>query len=185
MAKRAHEPTEDTRRQVETMVGFGMPLDTISKLLKLPKVTIVTHYREEIDTGMAKANAQVSGFLFKQAQAGNVPAIIHWLKSRAAYPATDTPEPTPEDDPSAGLNARQKIFAEEIAKGSTQREAFARAGYKIVANAATDANASRLISNDRVVKYIRRLQDRAAFAPRKPSSALRLICARSRLRAQT
>ena len=71
----------ESRRQVETMVGFGVPLTSIGKLLGISENTIRLHYREQLDVGMAKANAQVAGFLFQQAKAGNVVAQIFWLKA--------------------------------------------------------------------------------------------------------
>ena len=72
---------------VEGMVGFVVPLNSIGKLLRISKNTILAHYREEIDVGMAKANAQVAGFLFQQAKAGNVTATIFRLKARAGWVA--------------------------------------------------------------------------------------------------
>jgi hypothetical protein len=42
-------------------------------------------YREELDLGETKANAQVAGFLFNSAKNGNVTAQIFWLKTRARW----------------------------------------------------------------------------------------------------
>jgi hypothetical protein len=45
---------------------------------------------------VAEANATVSGYLFAAAKAGNVPAQIFWLKTRAHWrekPALDDPVP--------------------------------------------------------------------------------------------
>jgi len=46
------------------------------------------HYREELDLGETKANAQVAGFLFNAAKNGNVTAQIFWLKTRAKWRET-------------------------------------------------------------------------------------------------
>src|SRR3977135_4207056 len=46
------------------------------------------HYREELDLGESKANAQVAGFLFNAAKNGNVTAQIFWLKTRAKWRET-------------------------------------------------------------------------------------------------
>jgi len=43
------------------------------------------HYRDELDMGETKANAQVAGFLFTAARNGNVTAQIFWLKTRARW----------------------------------------------------------------------------------------------------
>ena len=46
------------------------------------------HYRDELNLGETKANAQVAGFLFNAAKTGNVTAQIFWLKTRARWRET-------------------------------------------------------------------------------------------------
>ena len=46
------------------------------------------YYREELDLGETKANAQVAGFLFNAAKNGNLTAQIFWLKTRARWKGT-------------------------------------------------------------------------------------------------
>jgi len=46
------------------------------------------YYRDELDLGTTKANAQVAGFLFNSAKNGNVTAQIFWLKTRARWRET-------------------------------------------------------------------------------------------------
>jgi hypothetical protein len=41
--------------------------------------------REELDRGVAEANAMISGSLFTAAKAGNITAIIFRLKTRAHW----------------------------------------------------------------------------------------------------
>ena len=50
--------------------------------------TLRKHYRDELDLGETKANAQVAGFLFNAARNGNVTAQIFWLKTRARWKET-------------------------------------------------------------------------------------------------
>ena len=50
--------------------------------------TLRKYYREELDLGETKANAQVAGFLFNAAKNGNVTAQIFWLKTRARWRET-------------------------------------------------------------------------------------------------
>lgn len=54
-------------------------------------------------------------------------------------------------------NARHERFAQELAKGSSQAEAYAAAGY-----APSEPNASRLTRNDKVASRVAELQARAA-----------------------
>jgi hypothetical protein len=46
------------------------------------------HYRDELDLGETKANAQVGGYLYNAAKGGNVTAQIFWLKTRAKWRET-------------------------------------------------------------------------------------------------
>jgi hypothetical protein len=59
-------------------------------------------------------------------------------------------------------NARHERFAQEITKGSTGRDAYKAAGYETKGDAATDAAASRLLSDVRVQARIAEIQERAA-----------------------
>ena len=67
--------------------------DDISKFITK---TLRKRLRDELDRGVAEANATVCGYLFAAAKAGNIPAIIFWLKTRAHWrekPAPDDPVP--------------------------------------------------------------------------------------------
>ena len=54
-------------------------------------------------------------------------------------------------------NPKHERFAQELAKGRTQAEAYATAGY-----APSEPNASRLTSNDKVAARVAEIQERAA-----------------------
>lgn len=54
-------------------------------------------------------------------------------------------------------NARHERFAQELAKGKSQAEAYAEAGY-----APSEPNASRLTRNDKVSARVAEIQNRAA-----------------------
>ena len=96
-----HRPTEAQRRQVKTMIGFGIPLADVSACLLVDARTLRKYYGVEIETGRTHANSQVAQALFKNAigtplevkdaqgriierheRAGNVIAQIFWLKCR-------------------------------------------------------------------------------------------------------
>jgi hypothetical protein len=85
MSRKAHQPDEAHRPQVETMTPYGIPESDISRVLKIDPKTLRKHYRDELDLGSTKANAQVAGFLFNSARNGNVTAQIFWLKTRARW----------------------------------------------------------------------------------------------------
>ena len=85
MGRRAHRPDPSQRRQVEAMAAYGIPETDISRVIGVDPKTLRKCYREELDLGETKANAQVAGFLFNAAKNGNVTAQIFWLKTRARW----------------------------------------------------------------------------------------------------
>jgi hypothetical protein len=88
MGRRAHQPDPGLRRQVEAMAAYGIPEDDIARVVTIDPKTLRKHYRDELDMGATKANAQVAGFLFNSARNGNVTAQIFWLKTRAGWKET-------------------------------------------------------------------------------------------------
>jgi hypothetical protein len=85
MGRRAHQPDPSQRRQVEAMAAYGIPETNISRVVGIDPKTLRKCYRDELDLGETKANAQVAGFLFNAAKNGNVTAQIFWLKTRARW----------------------------------------------------------------------------------------------------
>src|SRR5213592_962305 len=85
MGRRAHKPDPVQRRQVEAMAAYGIPELNIAAVLGIDPKTLRKHYREELDLGETKANAQVAGFLFNSARSGNVTAQIFFLKTRGRW----------------------------------------------------------------------------------------------------
>src|SRR5215213_1317705 len=88
MPRRAHVPDLAHRRQVEAMAAYGIPEPDISRVVGIDAKTLRKHYRDELDMGATKANAQIAGFLFNSARTGNVTAQIFWLKTRARWRET-------------------------------------------------------------------------------------------------
>ena len=80
--------TEKDRRQVEVMTGLGLTQEQIGKILGFSEDTLQRHFRAELDSGVAKANAQVAQNLFSIATSrdqGSVAAAIFWMKSRGKW----------------------------------------------------------------------------------------------------
>jgi hypothetical protein len=90
MGRRSHRPDAARRRQVEAMAAYGILADDISRVVGVDPKTLRKYYRDELDLGETKANAQVAGFLFNSAKSGNVTAQIFWLKTRARWRQTPT-----------------------------------------------------------------------------------------------
>jgi AcrR family transcriptional regulator len=95
-----HEPTEATRKQVESMAGFGITAADIAKTLGISETTLRKHYRDEIDLGTIKANSAVAQSLYKKALgdgASSVTAAIFWAKTRMGWKETTINEHTGKD----------------------------------------------------------------------------------------
>jgi hypothetical protein len=88
MGRRAHKPDPLQRRQVEAMAAYGIPEFDIARVVGVDPKTLRKHYRDELDLGETKANAQVAGYLYNAAKSGNVTAQIFWLKTRAKWRET-------------------------------------------------------------------------------------------------
>jgi hypothetical protein len=84
MSRPPHRPTPETRQQATQLSGQGVPQPDIAKLLKITLPTLHKHYRNELDLGMARANAVVAGRLFRLTET-NVAAAIFWMKARAGW----------------------------------------------------------------------------------------------------
>jgi hypothetical protein len=88
MAGTKHEPTDNTRKTVESMAGFGIPQPDIAAVIGVCDKTLRKHYRDELDLGATKANAQVIANLYKHATGsgkGSVTAAIFWCKTRCGW----------------------------------------------------------------------------------------------------
>ena len=89
MARKAFLVTEAMREKVRHLAGIGVPQDAIAKIIGCDPKTLRKCFRDDLDRGVAEANAIVSGCLFAAAQGGNIPAQIFWLKSRARWRERD------------------------------------------------------------------------------------------------
>jgi hypothetical protein len=80
------EPTEEQRRLVRAMAGFGIRQDDIAAHLEIDPKTLRKHFRRELDRGTVEANAKVAQSLFNMTTQGNdVAAAIFWMKARAGW----------------------------------------------------------------------------------------------------
>jgi hypothetical protein len=80
-----HEPTEQTRRLVESSSGLGLPHESIAVLVGIDDKTLRKHYRSELDTGKAKAHVKIAQTLYQKATAGDTTSLIWWTKSQMRW----------------------------------------------------------------------------------------------------
>jgi hypothetical protein len=80
-------PTEERRRIVRSMAGYGVSQQDIATSVGLRSTkTLRKHFRRELDGGGVDAKAKVLQTLFKMATSGNHPAAtIFWVKTRLGW----------------------------------------------------------------------------------------------------
>jgi len=83
-----HVPTDETRKLVESLSGFGIPQIEIARLVGIDPKTLRFHYEDQLDLGAIKASAKVAQNLFTMAckpTREGLSAAIFWLKVRAGW----------------------------------------------------------------------------------------------------
>ena len=85
MSRKAFAVNDAMREKVRHLAGLGLPQDDIAKLVGCAPKTLRKRFRNELDRGVVEANATVIGYLLAAAKAGNIAAIIFWLKTRAHW----------------------------------------------------------------------------------------------------
>jgi hypothetical protein len=83
----AFVPTNDERKKVETLSGYGLPMDQIAILIRdgISIDTLRAHFETELKSGKAKANGQIAQTLFQKAMSGSEAAMIWWTKSQMRW----------------------------------------------------------------------------------------------------
>jgi hypothetical protein len=97
--RKAFEPTPAERKQVEALSGYGLPIEQIAVLVRdgIHIDTLRAHFATELQSGKAKANAQVGKTLFQKVMAGDTTAAIWWSKTQMRWAETQKHELTGAD----------------------------------------------------------------------------------------
>lgn len=95
----AFEPTENERKQVEAMSGYGLPIEQIAVLVRdgIDADTLRKYFAKELIAGKAKANSGVGRTLFQKAMGGDTSAMIWWSKTQMRWKETQQHELTGAD----------------------------------------------------------------------------------------
>ena len=85
MARPRFRPTDEQRRFVETLSGYGVPEDEIAALMPpkgIDPKTLRKYFRHELDMGAIKAITKVAQVCYEMAISGRSPAAaFFWLKT--------------------------------------------------------------------------------------------------------
>ena len=132
MARTAFVVTDAMRERVRYLAGVGVPQDDIAKIIGCAPKTLRKRFRDDLDRGVAEADATMCGYLFASAKAGNIAAIIFWVKTRAWRERMTPDRPIPGVDPASNSqmililpdNNRDPELTEVLRKA--QQKYFAR-----------------------------------------------------------
>jgi len=91
MARQAFVVNDAMREKVWYLAGLGVRQDDIAKIIGCAPKTLRKCFRDELDRGVAEANATIAGSLFLAAKAGHIAAMIFWLKTRANWREVTAP----------------------------------------------------------------------------------------------
>lgn len=127
----AFQPTEAERRQVEALSGYGIPQEQIAALIRqgIDSDTLAKHFKAELITGRAKANAGVGRTLHQKAMSGDTAAMIWWSKAQMRWAETQKHELSGRDGAPIEVSTldakrlstealREIMAAKDAAKGS-------------------------------------------------------------------
>jgi len=92
MPRKVFIATDDMREQVRSLAARGVPQEKIATIVNCDAKTLRKPFRDELDRGMAEADAEITGALFDNAMKGNVVAQIFYLKTRAGWRECKEPE---------------------------------------------------------------------------------------------
>lgn len=86
----AFKPNKKDRATVTQMCAVGIPHKMICKLVRdgIDDKTLRKHFKKELDTAKAKANASIGGALYKKAMAGDTASLIFWAKTQMGWKET-------------------------------------------------------------------------------------------------
>ena len=99
MPRPSFQPTEEQRKRVKSLSALGFRHDDICLMIGLrsPK-SLRKHFRRELSTGMAEANAAVARMAYQMAISGRCLAMtIFWTKCNVKPPEPVEDEKTKKD----------------------------------------------------------------------------------------
>lgn len=106
-------PTDEERKQVEALSGYGLPQEQIAILVRtgIHLDTLKVHFRTELDSGKAKANAKIGQTLFQQAMSGNTTAAIFWAKTQMRW---REPQEIDHKSSDGSMSPKRSLTPEEV-----------------------------------------------------------------------
>lgn len=81
----AFKPSPEQRYSVELMAAIGIPQTSIAAALGVAPNTLAKHFPDELANGRTRTTTKVADSLVRQALAGNITAMIFYLKTQGGW----------------------------------------------------------------------------------------------------
>ena len=115
-------PSDDERKQVEALSGYGLPQDQIAILIRggIGLDTLREHFATELVSGKAKANGQVGKTLFQKAMGGDTAAMIWWSKAQMRWAETQKHEHTGTDGAPIEIKRIERVIVDQSTQNKSE-----------------------------------------------------------------
>ena len=111
--RKAFEPTEQERRQVEALSGYGLPVAQIAALIRdgIHVQTLTAYFEKEILLGKAKANAGAAKSIYQKVMSGDPGMMRYWAATQLGWRETQRLEHT---SPDGSMTPRPALDASKL-----------------------------------------------------------------------
>lgn len=82
MARPVKTLTDEQRKQVQTLAGYGLNQEQIARMLGMHRETLRKHCKEELEKGKDVAYTQALNSLFANIKKGKEASLIFYLKTQ-------------------------------------------------------------------------------------------------------
>lgn len=97
MARPVKAPTDEQRKYIETLAGYGLSQAQIGHVMGMDIKTLVKHCPDELTVGKSKMYAQAVNALFRNIKNGKEASIFFYLKTQHGWRETNRMELTGAD----------------------------------------------------------------------------------------
>lgn len=115
------QPDDKQRELVKGFSAVGLPQAQIATYLGIDKMTLLKHFRRELDTGMIEANTQIAKTLYQQALKGNTAAMIFWSKVRMGWSERIVHANDPDNPMPSGATVNLTLTPEQLKEEAEKR----------------------------------------------------------------
>jgi len=85
VARPEKKPTNEQKKQVQTLAGYGLNQEQIARVLDMCRQTLAKHCAQELERGKDLAFAQATTALFNNIKKGKEASVFFYLKTQHGW----------------------------------------------------------------------------------------------------